>query len=83
MKYPSAFVLSTQAPTPQERQPKSVPVDRCEKCMGTLVNRTTVDSLQTGKREDDVNGWTFSETSNRTNCNCVKVRLYYCGCDDS
>ena len=72
MKYPSAFVVTTQQPLVKESKQKATWTDRCEKCTGSLVGRTTIDRLLTGKREDD-SAYTFSDTHGRTNCNCTKV----------
>lgn len=78
MKYPTAFVVTTQPPSPKESTPRWTSPDRCDRCMAVLVSRTTIDSLQTSKREDEGgnatgNSWSFYDTQGRTSCNCVKV----------
>lgn len=74
MKYPSAFVVTSQPPGPKETKTKPSPPDKCDKCMGVIVSRISEDNLHAGKREGDVNSvWGFSESQNRNNCACVKV----------
>lgn len=73
MKYPSAFVVTTQPPVPKENRPKSVPVERCDRCMGVLVSKTTFDSLEAGKRDDESSYFNFTDVHNRVSCNCAKV----------
>jgi len=76
MKYPSQFVLTTQAPQQDAEgaKPKRLDGKLCDDWLSEIVTKSTNDSLLNGKRADeDVLSWPFTESHGRTHCGCSKV----------
>ena len=75
MKYPSAFVVTTEPPVSvADRGVKAVSSSRCESCQNNLLARTCGNRLQqTGRRDDDPSLWHMAEPMSRVHCACQKV----------